>query len=145
MKKVNEEDKKEGLTISEYEVTEDEPLKKYEETKGDTKGDTEEKPFEEGDKKVVPYIQRQSSNRIEDIFNDNLYPSDSMNAELLIVLVGDDLLTTHPERLQKAIDSNACNAILIKPNQIGTITETVEVMNIAKQNNIYTIVSLFRV
>lgn len=58
-----------------------------------------------------------------------------------ILLVGDDLLTTHPERLMKAIESDSCNAILVKPNQIGTVTETVEVMNIAKQHNIYTVVS----
>ena len=56
-------------------------------------------------------------------------------------LVGDDLLTTNKERLEKAIKSSACNTILIKPNQIGTITETLEVINLAKKNKINTVVS----
>ena len=58
-----------------------------------------------------------------------------------VYLVGDDLLTTNKERLEKAIKMNACTSILIKPNQIGTITETLEVINIAKKNNINYIVS----
>lgn len=48
-------------------------------------------------------------------------------------LVGDDLLVTNPQLLKKAIDQNAANAILIKPNQIGTITETLQAI-IAAQN-----------
>ncbi len=57
------------------------------------------------------------------------------------LLVGDDLLTTNPKRLQKAIDTQACNAILIKPNQIGTIIETLQTISIAKQHNFKFIVS----
>ncbi len=56
-------------------------------------------------------------------------------------LVGDDLLVTNPERLQKAIDLKAANAILIKPNQIGTLTETLNTIKLAKQNGWRTIVS----
>ncbi|MEN9328589.1 MAG: hypothetical protein RI947_1397 [Candidatus Parcubacteria bacterium] len=52
-----------------------------------------------------------------------------------IYLVGDDLLSTNKDRLTRAIKENACSAILIKPNQIGTITETLEVVNIARKNN----------
>lgn len=48
-------------------------------------------------------------------------------------LVGDDLLVTNPQLLKKATDQNAANAILIKPNQIGTITETLQAI-IAAQN-----------
>lgn len=58
-----------------------------------------------------------------------------------LLVIGDDLLTSNPERLTKAIQKKSVNAILLKPNQIGTITETVEVIRLAKQNNIYTIVS----
>lgn len=55
-------------------------------------------------------------------------------------LVGDDLLTTNKERLMRAIKEKACTTILVKPNQIGTITETLEVINIARTNNFnYTI------
>ena len=48
------------------------------------------------------------------------------------VIVGDDLLATNKDRVRKAIDMKACNAILVKPNQIGTISETVEVINLAR-------------
>ena len=58
-----------------------------------------------------------------------------------IQLVGDDLFVTNKEYLQKGIDMRAGNAILIKVNQIGTITETIETINLAKQNNYKTIIS----
>ena len=58
-----------------------------------------------------------------------------------IQLVGDDLFVTNKERLLKGINANAANAILIKPNQIGTLTETIEVINLAQQNNYKTIIS----
>lgn len=41
-------------------------------------------------------------------------------------VVGDDLLVTNPKRVQKAIDEKACNALLLKVNQIGSITESIE-------------------
>lgn len=56
-------------------------------------------------------------------------------------LVGDDLLVTNPERLEKAIELKAGNAILIKPNQIGTLTETIKAITIAKKHGWNTIVS----
>lgn len=49
-----------------------------------------------------------------------------------VIMVGDDLLTTNKDRVQKAITEEACSSILVKPNQIGSITETVEVIKIAK-------------
>lgn len=58
-----------------------------------------------------------------------------------IQLVGDDLLVTNPKRLQHAIDKQACNAILIKPNQIGTLTETIETAKLAKANGFKTVMS----
>lgn len=56
-------------------------------------------------------------------------------------LVGDDLLVTNPKLLQEAIDKKACNAILIKPNQIGTLTETIAAVKLAKANNFNTVMS----
>ena len=47
-------------------------------------------------------------------------------------LVGDDLFTTNPQRLKKGIEMGVANAIIIKPNQIGTITETIQTIKIAK-------------
>ena len=58
-----------------------------------------------------------------------------------IQLVGDDLFVTNKECLQKGIDLKAGTAILIKVNQIGTITETLETIELAKQNNYKTIIS----
>jgi enolase len=49
-----------------------------------------------------------------------------------LTLVGDDLLATNPKRVEKAIKEKACNAILVKPNQIGTVTETLKVIKMAK-------------
>ncbi|HMT19072.1 MAG TPA: phosphopyruvate hydratase, partial [Candidatus Saccharibacteria bacterium] len=58
-----------------------------------------------------------------------------------IQLVGDDLLVTNPERLEKAIGARAGNAILIKPNQIGTLTETLQAIKLAQERGWRTIVS----
>jgi len=49
-----------------------------------------------------------------------------------IAIIGDDLLVTNPERIKKAYGEKACNAIILKPNQIGTITEAIEAANLAK-------------
>jgi enolase len=47
-------------------------------------------------------------------------------------IVGDDLLVTNPTRVKKAIDDKACNALLLKVNQIGSVTEAIEAVNMAK-------------
>lgn len=58
-----------------------------------------------------------------------------------IQLVGDDLFVTNIKCLQKGIDNHAGNAILLKVNQIGTITETLETIKLAKENGYKTIIS----
>lgn len=58
-----------------------------------------------------------------------------------VQLVGDDLFVTNPERLNKGVKEEVANAILIKPNQIGTLTETLETIRLAKKNNYKTIIS----
>ena len=58
-----------------------------------------------------------------------------------IQLVGDDLLVTNKKRLQQAISDNWCNSILIKVNQIGSLSETFETLQLAKQNNFSTVIS----
>jgi len=58
-----------------------------------------------------------------------------------IQLVGDDLTVTNPKRLKKAIDKFAMNSILIKLNQIGTVSETLKTIEIAKQAEFNTIIS----
>ena len=58
-----------------------------------------------------------------------------------IQLVGDDLFVTNMSRLKRGIDKKVANAILIKPNQIGTLTETLDTIQMAKENGYKTIIS----
>lgn len=58
-----------------------------------------------------------------------------------IMTIGDDLLVTNPKRVQMAIEKKACNAVLIKPNQIGTVSETLETVRLAKRHGLKTVVS----
>jgi enolase len=58
-----------------------------------------------------------------------------------IQVVGDDLFATNKERLLEGVKLKAANSILIKPNQIGTVTETLEVINLAQKHNYKTIIS----
>jgi len=52
-----------------------------------------------------------------------------------ISIIGDDLLVTNFQRVKKAVKENACNGMIVKPNQIGTVSETLEVVRYAKENN----------
>lgn len=58
-----------------------------------------------------------------------------------IQLVGDDLFVTNVDRLKKGIDLNVANSILIKPNQIGTLSETLDAIELAKSNGYKVIIS----
>ena len=58
-----------------------------------------------------------------------------------VQLVGDDLFVTNTRRLQRGIDEEAGNAILVKPNQIGTLTETLEAVTLARENGFGAIIS----
>ncbi len=58
-----------------------------------------------------------------------------------IQIVGDDLFVTNSKRLNKGIKEKSANCILVKPNQIGTLTETLEVISMAKEANFNTIIS----
>lgn len=81
---------------------------------------------------------------IEDPVDENDWEGFRLVTEKLgdkIQLVGDDLFVTNKECLQMGIDKKAGNAILLKVNQIGTITETIETINLAKANNYNTIIS----
>lgn len=82
---------------------------------------------------------------IEDGMGENDWNGWSMLTEALsgkgIQLVGDDLFVTNPAFLQRGIDENIANAILIKVNQIGTLTETLHTIALAKQNQYATIIS----
>lgn len=81
---------------------------------------------------------------IEDPVDENDWEGFTLVTEKLgdkIQLVGDDLFVTNKECLQMGIDRKAGNAILLKVNQIGTFTETLETINLARVNNYKTIIS----
>ena len=58
-----------------------------------------------------------------------------------IQLVGDDLFVTNIDRLQRGIENNIANSILVKVNQIGTLTETLLTINLAKKNDYSCVIS----
>lgn len=58
-----------------------------------------------------------------------------------VMTIGDDLLVTNVKMVKKAIEEKACNSVLIKVNQIGTLSETIDCMKLAKKNNMKTVVS----
>ena len=80
---------------------------------------------------------------IEDPLDENDYDGFKLMTEKFpnLQIVGDDLFVTNIKLLKKGIDEKFANAILIKLNQIGTVTETIETINLAKANNYKTIIS----
>ena len=81
---------------------------------------------------------------IEDPFDEDDWDSWKLITEKLgrdTLIVGDDLISTNLERLNKAISEKACNAVIIKPNQVGTISETLEVVKTARKAGFKIIVS----
>lgn len=79
---------------------------------------------------------------IEDPFyEEDFLMHSKLTSETNILVVGDDLFTTNIERLKKGVLFSSCNAILLKANQIGTITEMLDVIKYAKAHNYKTIIS----
>jgi enolase len=75
---------------------------------------------------------------VEDPFEENDFESFAKLLERFptTLIVGDDLTTTNPKRLEKAIKSKSVNALIVKPNQIGSLIKVKEVCEIAKKNKI---------
>ena len=72
---------------------------------------------------------------IEDPFDEDDYETTARLTKAVdIQIVGDDLFTTNPERVQQGIDVGAANTVLLKVNQIGTITEAFDMIQLAYQN-----------
>ncbi len=81
---------------------------------------------------------------LEDPFEENDFESFSRLNEKIkekCLVVGDDLTVTNKERLEKAIENQSISGIIVKPNQIGSLSETIEVINLAKKKNIEVIIS----
>ncbi len=97
---------------------------------------------------VINYYKKLISNypikSIEDPFAENDWESwKKITSEIgkKVQIVGDDLFVTNTKRLKKGVENKTANSILVKPNQIGTLTETLEVIRIAKKANFSTIIS----
>merc|ERR1712180_204396 len=79
---------------------------------------------------------------IEDAFDQDDWDAWSkLTGETDIQIVGDDLTVTNPKRIQTAVDKKACNCLLLKVNQIGSVTESIAAHNLAKENGWGTMVS----
>lgn len=90
------------------------------------------------------WISKYNVISIEDGLNENDWDGwASMNEKMgeKIMLIGDDLLVTNVKRLKNAISKKACNSVLIKVNQIGSLSETVECIKLAKKNKMKVVVS----
>ena len=110
----------------------------------DLKGENRKLSLEELISYYEELISKYPIITIEDPVYENDFEGFRLITEKLgdkIQLVGDDLFVTNKEYLQKGIDMHAGNAILIKVNQIGTITETIETIELAKENGYNTIIS----
>ena len=97
---------------------------------------------------VIKYYKKLTTNfpikSIEDPFAEEDWESWKKITNELgknIQIVGDDLFVTNEKRLKRGIEEKSANSILIKPNQIGTLTETLKVINLAKDNDFNTIIS----
>lgn len=94
--------------------------------------------------KVVDWTKKYPLWLLEDIFDQEDWPSWTKLTALIgdqHQIVGDDLLTTNIKRMKKAVDLKTCNSAIIKPNQIGTITETLEAIRLADSAGLTTIIS----
>lgn len=97
---------------------------------------------------LISYYEDMVSNfpiiSIEDPFNEDDFDSLAKLTKILgnrVMLVGDDYFVTNKERLEQGISKQAGNAILLKANQIGTITEMIETIMLAKKNNYQMVIS----
>ena len=97
---------------------------------------------------VISYYKKLTTNypikSIEDPFAEDDWESWKKITHAIgsnVQIIGDDLFVTNTKRLKKGIKEKSANSILIKPNQIGTLTETLEVISLAKKANYNTIIS----
>lgn len=91
---------------------------------------------------VLGLIEEYDLHSVEDPIDQEDFESwAALTEQTDALVVGDDLYVTNTERLQKGIDLGATNSILIKPNQIGTLTDTIRAVELAKKADMATIIS----
>lgn len=91
-----------------------------------------EDPFVEDDFKAFNYFIKHSRKLTE---------VNPLTKDKSILIVGDDLLVTNTSRIEEAVSKKLCNSLLLKINQIGTLSESLEAFKLANNNNWHTIVS----
>lgn len=123
----------------------DRATEKYEEKKRQLFG---KKSVERTAEEQISYLEKLCKDYPIDSIEDGLAEWDWKGWEQLTVqlgnriqLVGDDLFVTNPRFIQKGVARGVANAVLIKPNQIGTLTETLEAIDIARSSGYATIIS----
>lgn len=123
----------------------DRATEKYEEKKRNLFG---KQSVERSAEEQIAYLEKLCQHYPIDSIEDGLAEWDWKGWELLtgklgdqIQLVGDDVFVTNPRFIQKGIARNVANAVLIKPNQIGTLTETLEAIETARSSGYATIIS----
>ena len=94
-------------------------------------------------KNYLQLINKYKIKSIEDPFGENDWTAWTkfLSKTQKVQIVGDDLFVTNTKRLDKGIKEKSANSILVKPNQIGTLSETLEVISMAKKANFNTIIS----
>lgn len=117
----NQSTKKYDLKGENVSISSDELIRKYEDLVKKYPIFSIEDPMAENDEEGWKNITKLLNNKVQ--------------------IVGDDLFCTNPEILQYGINNKMANALLVKPNQIGTLTETIEAVRIAQKNNMGTILS----
>ncbi|MBI2031535.1 MAG: phosphopyruvate hydratase [Candidatus Levybacteria bacterium] len=109
------------------------------------RSEDEKKYFQdEWKRKIIDWTKKYPIKSLEDPFSEDEWGDwSSLVSEIGEdhQIVGDDLTTTSIKRIKKAIDEEAINSVIVKLNQIGTVTETIEAVKLAKESGIITIVA----
>ena len=91
---------------------------------------------------MLGLIEEYDLHSVEDPLDQNDFQSwASLTDQTDSLIIGDDLYVTNSERLKQGIDMKSTNSILIKPNQIGTLTDTIETVELAKNSDMATVIS----
>ena len=91
---------------------------------------------------VLGLIEEYDLHSVEDPLDQEDFDSwAALTEQTDALIIGDDLYVTNKERLQKGIELGSTNSILIKPNQIGTLTDTIETVELAKENEMANVIS----
>jgi len=91
---------------------------------------------------MLGLIEEYDLHSVEDPLDQNDFDSwASLTDQTDSLIIGDDLYVTNSERLKKGIEKKSTNSILIKPNQIGTLTDTIETVEMAKNSDMATVIS----